>query len=130
MLSNSIGYHVFGGPMPVPSDSIETVGRTLLLRACGPLNESSTLCRTPPATIVNRARRENSRVIVLDAYPAEYADSDGLRWVLALRSALSTENIPFHVVSRPNSRVWRNLELLRAELFLYGTVQDALRPAG
>lgn len=130
MLSTSIGYHVFGGPMSVPTDSIEAVGRTLMLRACGPLDENSTLCRTAPATIASRARKENLRVVVLDAYPAEYADSDGLRWILALRSALAAEGVPFHVVSRPHSRVWRNLDLLRADLSLYGAVQDALRPAG
>ncbi|MBC7806777.1 MAG: hypothetical protein H7145_11560, partial [Akkermansiaceae bacterium] len=114
----------------VPTDSIEAMGRTLMLRACGPLNQESTLCRTSPADIAQRARRDHSRVVVLDAYPAEYADSDGLRWVLALRTALAEEGLPFHVVSRPQSRVRRNLDLLRADLSLYETVQDALRPAG
>ncbi|MBC8135043.1 MAG: hypothetical protein H8F28_04045 [Fibrella sp.] len=130
MLSNTIDYHVFGGPMPVPTDRIEAIGRTLMIRACGPLDGDSTLCRTPPADIAHRAHREHSRVVVLDAYPTEYADSDGLRWVLALRSALATEGVPFHVVSRPQSRVRRNLDLLCADLSLYETVQDALRPAG
>jgi anti-anti-sigma regulatory factor len=130
MLSKTMDYHVFKGPMPVPTDSIEAIGRTLMLRACKPLNRESSLCRTAPAEIAHRAHREHSRVVVLDAYPAEYADSDGLRWLLALRSALATEGVPFHVVSRPQSRVRRNLDLLRADLSLYETVQDALRPAG
>lgn len=130
MLSTSMGYHVFQGPAPVPTDSIDAVGRTLMLRACGPLDGDSTLCRTAPAEIAHRAHREHSRVVVLDAYPTEYADSDGLRWVLALRSALVAEGVPFHVVSRPHSRVRRNLDLLSADLSLYETVQDALRPAG
>ena len=130
MLSTSINNHVFSRPMPVPTDSIESVGRTLMLRACGPLNRDSALCRTTPSDLVHRTHRENLRVVVLDAYPTEYADSDGLRWVLALRSALATEGVPFHVVSRPHSRVRRNLDLLCADLSLYDNVQDALRPAG
>lgn len=130
MLSTSIDYHVFSGPMPVPTDRIEAVGRTLMLRACGPLDRDSTLCRTSPTEIARRAHRENLRVVVLDAYPTEYVDSDGLRWILALCSALGAEGIPFHVVCRPQSRVRRNLDLLCANLSLYETVQDALRPAG
>lgn len=125
-----MNHHVFDGPTPVPTDSIDAMGRTLMIRACGPLNGESSLCRTSPTDIAHRARRERLRVVVLDAYPTEYADSDGLRWVLALRSELATEGVPFHVVSRPQSRVRRNLDLLAADLSLYETVQDALRPAG
>lgn len=130
MLSTGTEYHVFEGPTSAPTDSIDAVGRTLMLRACGPLDRESFLCRTAPVEIARRAHREHSRVVVLDAYPTEYADSDGLRWVLALRSALAMEGVPFHVVSRPHSRVRRNLDLLGTDLSLYENVQDALRPAG
>ncbi len=123
-------YHVFAGPVPLPSDRIEPVGRTLMLRASGPLDCNSVLCRTAPAVIAARACSEHSRVVVLDAYPTEYADSDGLRWLLALRTALAASAMPLHVVARPASRVRRNLDLLRADLSLYDTVQDALKPGG
>ena len=130
MLNTAMNHQVFEGAAPVPTDSIDAMGRTLMIRACGPLDAESALCRTAPAEIAHRARRERTRVVVLDAYPTEYADSDGLRWVLALNSALAKEGLPFHVVSRPQSRVRRNLDLLCADLSLYETVQDALRPAG
>ena len=120
---------VFSG-LPLQTDRLEAVGRALMLRAAEPLDANSFLCRTAPETIVRRARAEESRVVVLDAYPTEYADSDGLRWLLALQAALQKENVPFHVVSRPHSRVRRNLDLLRADLSQYDMVQDALRPAG
>lgn len=121
---------VFSHTDPLPTDRLEPVGRALMLRAAEPLDARSFLCRTAPEAILRRVRAGGLRVVVLDAYPAEYADSDGLRWLLALQETLAAENIPFHVVSRPHSRVRRNLDLLRADLSQYDLVQDALRPAG
>lgn len=111
-----------------PQDRIEPVGRALMLRASEPLDAVSLLCRTPPHEIVTRARGAGCRVVVLDVYPAAYADSDGLRWLLALREELAAAPLPLHVVARPHSRVRRNLDLLRADLTLYDAVQDALHP--
>lgn len=130
MLTATLAHPVFSHAALLPADRFEAVGRALMLRATEPLDAQSFLCRTAPETILRSVRADNLRVVVLDAYPTEYADSDGLRWLLAVQAVLTKENVPFHVVSRPNSRVRRNLDLLRADLSVYDLVQDALRPAG
>jgi len=126
MLTSSPMYHVFSHPMTPPSDRLESVGRAFMLRAVEPLSSESMLCRTSATEITKKARNEHSRVVVLDTYPCEYADSDGLRWLLSLQSELRSIGIPLHIVARPNSRVRRNFDLLRADLTVYNTVQDAL----
>ncbi|MBC8141668.1 MAG: hypothetical protein H7Y38_09545 [Armatimonadetes bacterium] len=130
MLTATFAHPVFSHLDSPQADRLEPVGRALMLRAAEPLDAESFLCRTAPENILRRVRADQLRVVVLDAYPTEYADSDGLRWLLALKEVLAKENIPFHVVSRPHSRVRRNLDLLRADLSQYDLVQDALRPAG
>lgn len=83
------------------------VGRTWLLRLCSPLTGG-------PDVLGIRAAMEKrgAKSLVVDTTAAEYADSNGLRWLLALQQTLATHGIVIRVLASRNSKVLRNLELL------------------
>lgn len=83
------------------------VGRTWLLRLCSPLTGG-------PDVLGIRAamERRGAKSLVVDTTAAEYADSNGLRWLLALQQTLATHGMVVRVLASRNSKVLRNLELL------------------
>jgi hypothetical protein len=83
------------------------VGRTWLLRLCSPLTGG-------PDVLGIRAAMEQrgAKSLVVDTTAAEYADSNGLRWLLALQQTLATHGIVIRVLASRNSKVLRNLQLL------------------
>jgi len=56
--------------------------------------------------------RRGAKSLVVDTTAAEYADSNGLRWLLALQQTLATHGMVVRVLASRNSKVLRNLELL------------------
>ena len=74
-----------------------------------------------------RARRPQA--VVLDATGASYVDSDGLRWLLSLKSACDAEGLPLRILAKRGGKVWRNLILLNANLALFGSGRAAWRGA-
>lgn len=111
---------VFPNTVPSPKHSVHQAGRTLLIRCIGPLGGP-----TPEVTI-EEAKAAHARIVIVDAMPADYADSDGLRWLLTLRAAAMEQHIEVRIAAREGSNIWRNLLLLRAGFPLYGNVQAAL----
>ena len=83
------------------------VGRTWLLRLCSPLTGG-------PDVLEIRAAMEHrgAKSLVVDTTAAEYADSNGLRWLLALHQTLTTHGMVVRILASKNSKVLRNLELL------------------
>jgi hypothetical protein len=99
------------------------MGRAFLVKCLGPLGGPDS------ETLMREARRSRSRILLIDTTHAEYADSDGLRWLMALREAAAENTLELRIVVREGSNIYRNLLLLRAGLLLYGSVQTALHNA-
>jgi hypothetical protein len=108
---------------PSPLQTIYSLGRALLIRCVGPLGGPE------PEETVAKARRAHIRIVVVDATHADYADSDGLRWLLAMQSGAAEEGIEVRIAACEGGNIWRNVVLLRAGLPLYSDVQTALHGA-
>jgi MFS superfamily sulfate permease-like transporter len=83
------------------------VGRTWLLRLCSPLTGGPDILGIRAAM-----KQRGAKSLVVDTTAAEYADSSGLRWLMALQQSLATHGIVIRVLASRNSKVLRNLELL------------------
>jgi hypothetical protein len=100
--------------------TVHTLGRRALL-----------LCQTPlsggpdPEVLLSQMEKDGTREVLLDATQSPWADSDGLRWLLALQRTLETKGRSLTVVARAEGRVWRNVVLLQAGLALYPSVRAA-----
>ncbi|MFZ4783503.1 MAG: hypothetical protein ACOYLC_14425 [Armatimonadaceae bacterium] len=83
------------------------VGRTWLLRLCSPLTGG-------PDVVGIRAamERRGAKSLVVDTTAAAYADSNGLRWLMALQETLTKYGIVISILASRNSKVLRNLDLL------------------
>ena len=83
------------------------VGRTWLLRLCSPLTGG------PDVNGIRAAMKQRgAKSLVVDATAAEYADSNGLRWLMSLQQSLSMHGMVVRVLASRNSKVLRNLQLL------------------
>jgi hypothetical protein len=105
------------------SSSLQTfysLGRALLIRCVGPLGGPEL------EAVVEEARSGRTRIVIVDATHADYADSDGLRWLLGLRSAAVERGIEVRIAAGEGGNIWRNILLLRVGLPLYPDVQSAL----
>jgi hypothetical protein len=111
---------VFPNTVPASQHTVHQAGRALLIRCVGPLGGP------PPEDTIQAAKSAHARIIIVDAMPADYADSDGLRWLLMLRAAAIEQHIEVRIAAREGSNIWRNLLLLRAGFPLYANVQAAL----
>ena len=96
-----------------------SMGRIYYLRCDGPMGGPT------PEQITHEAFATGARVILVDATHAEYADSDGLRWLLALRQAAEERGLCLRIAAATEGRIWRNITLLEAHMDLYPTVQSA-----
>jgi anti-anti-sigma regulatory factor len=56
--------------------------------------------------------RRGAKSLVVDTTAAAYADSNGLRWLMALQETLTKYGIVISILASRNSKVLRNLELL------------------
>jgi anti-anti-sigma regulatory factor len=56
--------------------------------------------------------RRGAKSLVVDTTASAYADSNGLRWLMALQQTLTKYGIVISVLASRNSKVLRNLELL------------------
>jgi anti-anti-sigma regulatory factor len=56
--------------------------------------------------------RRGAKSLVVDTTGAAYADSNGLRWLIALQETLTKYGIVISILASRNSKVLRNLELL------------------
>jgi len=111
--------------MTVKTDCIEEFGRVLLIRCGTPLDGESGSSGARTEDVLRHARRSGARILLLDLLHTPYADSGGLRWLLALKRAADAERMSLRVVCAPAGRVRRNLVLLRAGFELYDDVHRA-----
>jgi anti-anti-sigma regulatory factor len=111
--------------MTVKTDCIEEFGRVLLIRCGGPLDGESGSSAARIEDVMRRTRRSGARIVLLDLLHTPYADSGGLRWLLALKRAAEAEGLTLRVVCARDGRVRRNIVLLRAGLELYDDVHRA-----
>jgi anti-anti-sigma factor len=103
-------------------------GRSSVVRCAQPLDaQSSTRLRDLVAGSVQRARR-----VILDLSAAGYADSAGLRGLLALQQQLQTQGAELRLVVPPGSPIDRALRLVgfASLLSLYPNSRLAWRKAG
>jgi len=102
--------------------TVHTVGRRALLRCKAPLSGGP-----DPEVVLTQIERGGAREVLLDATESPWADSDGLRWLLALQQTLETHGHSLSVAAHAEGRVWRNVVLLKAGLPLYPSVRAAWR---
>ena len=102
--------------------TVYTAGRTAVLRCNAPLSGGP-----DPETLLSQIERCGAREVLLDATDAPWADSAGLRWLLALQHTLLAHGHPLSVAAHADGRVWRNVALLQAGLHLYPSVRAAWR---
>jgi hypothetical protein len=107
------------------SITLHGVGRMLLLRCDAPLSSDS----LSVDSVRQELTRRRCRGVLLDVTRASYADSDGLRWLLALKAACDAGGIPLRILARKGGRVWRNLRLLNANRALFASGRAAWRGA-
>lgn len=62
-----------------------------------------------------RALRPDCRLLTLDLSAADYADSDGIRWLQRLHAELSGRQVELRLTVREGSRVARTLDLLQLD---------------
>ena len=105
--------------LPSQPGSGFSMGRIFYLRCDGPVGGPK------PEQITHEAFATGARTILVDATHAEYADSDGLRWLLALKQAAAERGLCLRIAAATEGRIWRNITLLEADLDLYPTVQSA-----
>lgn len=103
-----------------PLQTFYSLGRALLIRCVGPLGGPEL------EAVTKDVRSGHLRIVIVDATRADYADSDGLRWLLSLRSAAAERGIEVRVAACEGGNIWRNILLLRVGLPLYTDVQSAL----
>lgn len=102
-------------------------GRSWVVRCVQPLDaQASAGLRALITGSVQRARR-----VILDLSAAGYADSVGLRELLALQQRLRTQGAELRLVVPPGSRIDRALHLVgfASLLALYPTARLAWRPS-
>lgn len=102
--------------------TVHTAGRRALLRCDAPLSGGP-----DPETLLMQIERGGAREVLLDATEAAWADSDGLRWLLALQQTLETHGHSLSVAAHLEGRVWRNVALLQTGLPLFPSVRAAWR---
>jgi Anti-anti-sigma regulatory factor (antagonist of anti-sigma factor) len=95
------------------------MGRIFYLRCDGPMGGP------PPERLADEASADGARIVLVDATHAEYADSEGLRWLLALRREADERGLCLRIAAPTGGKVWRNIKLLDAGLSLHPTVQSA-----
>ena len=111
---------VFPNTVPSSQHKVHHAGRALLICCVGPLGGPA------PEITIGEAKAAHARIVIVDAMCADYADSDGLHWLLTLRAAAAEQHIEVRIAAREGSNIWRNLLLLRAGFPLYAHVQAAL----
>lgn len=99
---------------------LHTAGRTALLRCDSPLSGGP-----DPDILLAQIERSGAREVLLDTTHASWADSEGLRWLLALHQTLSTHGHPLRIVAPTGGRVWRNISLLQTDLPVFASVKAA-----
>jgi anti-anti-sigma factor len=100
-------------------------GRSSIVQCAEPLDaQGSERLRTIVTEPVQRARR-----VILDLSAAAYADSAGLRELLALQQCLHSKGAELRLVVRPGSRIDRALRLVgfASQLALFPTGRLAWR---
>lgn len=97
------------------------LGRVLLVRWEGALDGSG----PAPSRVAADARHCGARFLLLDTTRASYANSDGLRWLITLRSELEKAGRRLRLAAKPQGKVWRNLTLLQLKLDVYESVGRA-----
>lgn len=98
-------------------------GRVMLLSWQGALDGSG----PTPEQVVSDANRRRARFLLLDTTHADYADSNGLRWLIRLRALLEAAGRTLRIVVKPQGKIWRNLSLLQLRLDMYDSVRGAWR---
>ena len=100
--------------------TIHTAGRTALLRCNAPLSGGP-----DPVALLAQIERSGAREVLLDTTQASWADSEGLRWLLALHQTLNTHGHALRIVAPTGGRVWRNISLLKTDLPVFTSVKAA-----
>lgn len=104
--------------MTIPPDRTARVvhdGPATLARFLGPLNLETVSWFQEQ---VEQALRPDCRRLTLDLGAADYADSDGVRWLQRLQADLAGRRIELWLAVREGSRVARTLDLLQLDRVL------------
>lgn len=108
----------------MPPFTLHRAGRLFLVRLSAPL------CGGPNIDLLRQKMKEQrTRALLVDATRAPYADSDGLRWLLAVKAACDADGRRLRIVARRESKVWRNVRLLNANLALFASGRAAFQGA-
>ena len=91
------------------------LGRVLILRCEGELDGTG----PTPEQVVTAARQRHARFLLVDTTRAAYADTNGLRWLMRLRTLLEAAGQSLRVAAAPQGKVWRSLSLLHLGLDVY-----------
>jgi anti-anti-sigma regulatory factor len=88
---------------------MHVAGRVLVLRCRGAVDGSA-----PSVHLISQeAKSRNTKVVVVDTTQAAYADTAGLRWLIALQNAIEEAGRQMRVVACHGAQIWRTLALLR-----------------
>jgi len=96
-------------------------GRVFLIRSGSSLDGAG----STPEEIASHASKSGAKFLIIDASNAAWVDTPGIRWLLQLRSNLEAMGKKLRIVSRSQSRVSRNLELLNVQIDRFDTVAGA-----
>ena len=108
---------------------MQSAGRVLLLRCRGAVDGSA----PSPLTVSQEAKSKNAKYVVVDTTDAHYADSAGLRWLIALQDAVGDTGRDLRVVASDGARIRRTLAMLgplTQRLCLFDNLPDAWKPGG
>lgn len=98
-----------------------SLGRVLVLRCDGELDGTG----PTPEQVLETARQRKARFLLLDTTRADYADTNGLRWLIRLRALLEAEGLAVRVAALPRGKVRRILSLLQLGLDVHDTCGHA-----
>jgi len=106
---------------------MQSAGRVLLLRCRGVVDGSA----PSPLAVSQEAKSKNAKLVVVDTTDAHYADSAGLRWLIALQDTMGDTGADLRVVASDKKRIRRTLDMLgpiTKRLNLFDSVLSAWKP--
>ncbi|MDQ2686908.1 MAG: STAS domain-containing protein [Armatimonadota bacterium] len=97
------------------------LGRVLVLRCEGELDGTG----PTPEQVLATAQQRKARFLLLDTTRAAYADTNGLRWLMRLRTLLEAAGLGVRVAALPRGKVRRILSLLQLGLDVHDSCGHA-----
>ena len=106
---------------------MQSAGRVLVLRCRGAVDGAA----PSPLAVSQEAKSKNAKLVVVDTTDAHYADSAGLRWLIALQDTMGDSGPDVRVVASDKKRIRRTLDMLgpiTERLKLFDSVVSAWKP--